>query len=344
MSAFRTCRPRLLRLDLSTRYRCLQRRTESTASQASQAESSARPGFFKRNRSGILWSAFGLTLGIAGGQFVVHTISPPSLPDIGTREDGILMADLNQRIDQEFKVKVLRGKCLAMAKQLKGEEGGWVEVIPLPLELNEKESAQQGLVSRLQGAKGFGVERLFWDRSENQLVAVIWFGGSLCGWPGVTHGGAVATALAEKLSLAAALADKSRTDILAAATPQRLPGTGNHAKMLAPATTPNEPAQLSLGYVKPTYANKFYVIRVLPALPQEDGADKVVHAEPYGGAEYEATLETLDATTCAKARARFAPSSATQRKEREIVGGAKQGYAAFKEWMWPSRQKQSQVG
>lgn len=114
--------------------------------------------------------------------------------------------------------------------------------------------------------------------------------------------------------------------------------------MLAPATTPSEPAQLSLGYLKPTYANKFYVIRVRPALPQDDGDDSVVHVEPIGGATYEATLETLDATTCAKARARFEPSNFTQRAEKEVAGGAKQNYAAFKEWMWPSRQQQSQAG
>lgn len=343
MSTVRALRPRLVRPHLSTRYQCLQRRAESSASTtAKPTATSPNPSFFQRNRSAILWSAFGLTIGVAGGQFVVHTIAPPALPEAGTREDGILLADLNQRIDEEFKVKVLRGKCLAMAKQLKGQEGGWVEVLPLPLDLNENEETKHGLATRLQGAKGFGVERLFWDRSEQKLVAVVWFGGALCGWPGVTHGGAVATALAEKLSLAAALADKGSTDVLAAATPQRLPGTGNHAKMLAPATTPAEPAQLSLGYVKPTYANKFYVIRVAPALPEGWDSDKIVHAEPLGGAEYEATLETLDAMVCAKARARFAPSTALQRKEREIVGGAKNGYAAFKDWMWPSRQKQSQ--
>lgn len=180
MSTSRVLQPRKLRFQLSPRYRFLHRRSQSTTTKGLP-----QSGFFKRNRSGILWSALGLTLGAVGGQFVVHTISPPALPDIGTREDGILMADLNQRIDEEFKVKVLRGKCLAMAKQLKGEEGGWVEVIPLPLELNERENASEGLVSRLQGAKGFGVERLFWDRGENQLVSVQWFGGSLCGWPGV---------------------------------------------------------------------------------------------------------------------------------------------------------------
>ena len=252
------------------------------------------------------------------------------------------MADLNQRIDQEFKVKVLRGKCLGVTKQLKGEEGGWVEVIPMPLEIREKEGGEKGLIDRMQGAKGLGVERVFWDSREDKLVAVVWFGGSLCGWPGVTHGGALAISMAEKLSLAAALANKGSSDVLAAATPQRLPGTGNHAKMLAPATTPDEPAQMSIGYVKPTYANQFYVIRVKPALPQE--VESELTPEPYGGAEYEATLETQDGKVCVKARAKFAASTKVSRTEEKVVGGAKQTYQDFKEWMWPSRQKQSQLG
>ena len=273
---------------------------------------------------------------------MVHTISPPPLPEIGTREDGILMADLNQRIDEEFKVKVLRGKCLGVAKQLKGEQGGWVEVVTLPPELNENKRREDGLVAQMQGAKGLAVERMFWDRGEEKLVAIVWFGAALCGWPGVTHGGAIATAMAEKLSLAAALADKSSSDVLAAATPQRLPGTGNHAKMLAPAETPAEPAQLSIGYLKPTYANQFYVVRVKPALPLEEESE--LTPEPYGGAEYEATLETQDGKVCAKARAKFAPSTVTQRMENNVTGGAKQSYEDFKKWMWPSRQNQSQTG
>ena len=148
--------------------------------------------------------------------------------------------------------------------------------------------------------------------------------------------------MAEKLSLAAALADQESSDVLAAATPQRLPGTGNHAKMLAPATVPAEPAQLSIGYVKPTFANQFYVIRVKPAIPQMKESE--LTPEPYGGATYEAVLETQDATVCVKARARFAPSTAIQRAQKKVRGGVNESYEHFKDWMWPSRQKQSQIG
>lgn len=272
---------------------------------------------------------------------MVHTIAPPALPEMGTREDAILLADLSRRIDEEFKVKVLRGKCLGVAKQLKGEEAGWFEVVPTSIEVKDGKKAEESLIDQMAGAKGIGAERIFWNRAEDTLVAVVWFGGALCGWPGVVHGGALATEMAEKLSLAAALADRESSDILAAATPQRLPGTGNHAKMLAPATTPAEPAQLSIGYVKPTFANKFYVIRVKPAVPQEKESE--LTPEPYGGATYEAVLETQDATVCVKARTRFAPSTATQRAQKKVSGGVSQSYEQFKEWMWPSRQKQSRM-
>ena len=278
---------------------------------------------------------------------MVHTIAPPPLPEGGTREDGVLIADLNKRIDEEYKVVTLRRKCLDMSKQLKGEEDGWVEVLPTPLELMGEKKTEHNLVARMQGAKGLGVERVFWDRGENKLVAVIWLGGSLCGWPAVIHGGAVAIALTEKLSLAAALANNSNSDALAAATPQQLPGFGNHAKMLSPANASDEPSQLSLRYVKPTYANQFFVIRVVPAsleeLDPKNFVDDAVSREAKGGTGYEATLETLEGKACAIALATFAPSATTQ-LSGDTAGSAKLSVAAFRQWMWPSRSEQSQMG
>ena len=340
MNVFRVGGQRYLRPELSTRYHVLQRRVRSTSSLASSTP--LKPSFFQRNRTNVLWGLTALTFGFVGGQFVVHTVNPPALPDMGTHEDEVLLADLNKRIDEEFKVKVLRGKCLGVAKQLKGEEAGWFEVVSAPPEAGNKTKKDGSLIAQMQGAKGIGAERVFWNRADDTLIAVVWFGGALCGWPGVVHGGALATEMAEKLSLAAALADKEARDVLAAATPQRLPGTGNHAKMLSPASTPAEPAQLSIGYVKPTFANHFYVIRVKPAVPLEKESE--LTPEPYGGAEYEAVLETQDAKVCVKARARFTPNTVVQRVQKKAGGGVMQGYEEFKEWMWPSRQRQSQLG
>ncbi|GAB7359976.1 hypothetical protein MBLNU230_g7500t1 [Neophaeotheca triangularis] len=340
MSFFQSAGPRLLRPSLSLRYQFL-RRAESTT--ANTAQKTAKPGLFKSYRRPIIWTT-SLIFGLIGGNFVVHTVAPPPPMLPGSREDTILMADLNKRIDNDFKVNVLRGKCLGMAKQLKGTKSGWVEVVSAPEE--PVPGQVEGLVHQMAGSNGLGVERLFWDRKEKQLVAVIWFGGSLSGWPGVTHGGAIATAFADKMALAAQLSrEDANGNVAAAAVPQRLPGTGDHAKMLAPSEKPQEPSQMSLSYVKPTYAHDFYVIRVSPpAIPLDQDPEHIVPSEPAGGHEYEATLETLDARICAKAKAKFAPSSKLERVGEKVAEGAQNGYAEFKDWMWPSRQKNSQLG
>ena len=287
------------------------------------------------------------------GTVVSHVIAPPPLPEAGTHEDGILLADLNKRIDDEFKIKVLRGKCLGVAKALRGAEAGWVEIVggvsATSAEAAGNEEAGASLAGSLQGAKGMGVERIFYDRGEHMLVAIIWFGGALSGWPGVTHGGAIATALSDKLALTAFLAaGGGRTNgskVSAAAIPQRLPGTGAHAKMLAPDEKAPEPAQMSLNYMKPTLANGFYVIRVQPSLgtSNEDGDSGVQSLRVAPSHEYAATLETMDAKVCVSAKASFAAGSLLEYADSATVERAKTGYAEFKEWMWPSRQRNSQI-
>ncbi|TKA78518.1 hypothetical protein B0A55_01982 [Friedmanniomyces simplex] len=341
MSALRVLRPHLLRPQLSQRYQHLRRANSTTPTAATISPPPPNhPTFLRRNRATLLWTTLSLALGLMAGNTTLHIISPPPMPEPGTHEDRILIADLNKRIDQEFLVKVLRGKCLGVAKQLKGSsEARWVEVIP-PIDEEGRWNGDE-LVSHMQGAKGLGVERVFWDRDDQKLVAIIWFGGALSGWPGVTHGGAIATVLAEKGALAAALVEGRRDrPSTAAATPQRLPGTGSHAKIFAPAERHEDPAQLSLSYVKPTQANNFYVIRVSPSMDLDQDPEHIVPSEPRGGHEYEATLETIDSRVCVKAKVKFAPSSTLRRVEDEVVQTAKASYAEFKHWLWPSRQQQ----
>lgn len=344
MSVARCLNSRAFRPQLSLRYQLL-RRSESTVSKAAQpalGQSAPAPpkGFFRRHRR-TAWITGALLSGGALGSFILHSLAPPPMPEPGSREDGILMADLNRRIDDEFKVKVLRGKCLGVSKQLRGAQGGWVEITSRPAETGSPDSGEKkGLLTSLEGAKGLGVERLFWERDEHMLVAVVWFGGSLSGWPGVTHGGVIATELAEKFALAETLAS-TPASVTAAAIPQRLPGTGSHAQMPFPSDPLDEPAQLSLSYVKPTYANGFYVLRIAPSAPIEEDPKHIVPSEPVGGHEYEATIESMDARICVKAKAKFAPSTKLQRAEAQVKDTASASYETFKEWMWPSRQKAS---
>ncbi len=139
MSALRTLPLRFLRPQLSQRYRHLRRTnstTQGTATGPLSTPPPAQPTFLRRNRTVLLWTTLSLTLGLIAGNTTQHIIAPPPMPEPGTHEDGILIADLNQRIDSDFKVKVLRGKCLGVAKQLKGSsseaEAGRRSYLALP--------------------------------------------------------------------------------------------------------------------------------------------------------------------------------------------------------------------
>ena len=63
------------------------------------------------------------------GTLVSHTIAPPPHPEPGSAGDAILMRDLQARMDDEFKVKVLRGKVGAAPAKLRGDEGFWREIV-----------------------------------------------------------------------------------------------------------------------------------------------------------------------------------------------------------------------
>ncbi|OQO02335.1 hypothetical protein B0A48_11889 [Cryoendolithus antarcticus] len=352
MNASKVLRPRVLRPQLSLRYQCLRRHdsthspmsplpTTTTSTASTPLATPKKPSKYSNTRLTWLFLAFGS--GLAGAGLAVGYLVPPPLAELGSQEDRQLVADLNKRIDQEFKVKVLRGKCLGVAKQLKGERGGWVEVVAPQVgdeKVGEGKGERGSLIKTLQGSKGLGVERVFWDRGEQRLVAIVWFGGALSGWPSVTHGGLIATMLSEKLALAAALAHGAVADVADAAIPQRLPGFGDHAKMLRPDEAVEEPAQLSLSYVKPTYANAFYVIRVGRSVPLDQDPSHVIPPEPADGRhEFEATLESLDSKTSVTAKAKFKASSRIHQAEGRVENAVAGSYEAFKQWMWPSRQQ-----
>ncbi|KAF2860852.1 hypothetical protein K470DRAFT_231932 [Piedraia hortae CBS 480.64] len=259
-------------------------------------------------RPRVIGSAAALATGLVGGNMVAHTIAPPAMPERGSHEDKVLMEDLRRRLDDNFKVNVLRGKCNNARGKLKGEDGsGWVEV-------TENLSGSNSYKTQLGGVKGLGLQRVFWNSTANKLVAVIWFGPGLTGWPGVVHGGMIATEMTGKMGLAAALARSG-------------PTRWQEPQVPAPAEE-EDPIELELQYVKPTLANRFYVVRVTAIA--DDASER----------DLEATLETLEAETCVKAKATFRPGSI-----RPIEGGSvdqrEDKAKSFREWMWPSRQKAS---
>ncbi|KAF2425810.1 hypothetical protein EJ08DRAFT_384152 [Tothia fuscella] len=54
----------------------------------------------------------------------------------------------------------------------------------------------------MRGIRGLAEQRAWWNKEEKRLTIAVWFGGSLAGWPGVTHGGVVATMFMEGMKKA----------------------------------------------------------------------------------------------------------------------------------------------
>lgn len=154
------------------------------------------------------------------------------------------------------------------------------------------------------------MERLFWNAKEKELVAVVWFGGATSGWPGVTHGGCIATVMTEKMALAARLAK----------------ATGEVSRELVTASADVEDLQVT--YKKPTYANAFYVVRMLP----RHGEESSVNA---GEVEVDGVLETLEGKLCVATTGTVPVSGIQSTTQAPGVGRAKT-------WIgWPSRSQPS---
>lgn len=65
-----------------------------------------------------------------------------------------------------------------------------------------------------------GVFRVFWNEAEKRSISVVFFGGGLSGWPGVVHGGAIATVLDEALGTVAVKSFPQKTGTIIPLVPR----------------------------------------------------------------------------------------------------------------------------
>lgn len=144
----------------------------------------------------------------------------------------------------------------------------------------------------LAGSRGVGAyQHVFHNRSTGEVVSVVHLGRGTIGWPGVVHGGAIATLLDEH-SARAALKDLGRR------------GGG----VLT--------ANLDIVYKRPTLASDVYVLRAR-AVPEEElptgergKRDRKVWVD--------ASIETVEGKTCVECRALFvSPKSVSLRRVPE---------------------------
>ncbi|KIW09477.1 uncharacterized protein PV09_00356 [Verruconis gallopava] len=149
----------------------------------------------------------------------------------------------------------------------------------------------------LRGSMGLVTPRAFWNEKEKELVMAVYYGGALCGWPGIAHGGCTATVLLEGMGRALNCLTGGRQSI-----------------------RPPEPSELSLTYLKPVHAQNYYLLKAKLKAPEESiepqtniSADKdltkKLHHERSGiisqlNIKYnvECVLEDLKGHQCMKAK------------------------------------------
>lgn len=163
-------------------------------------------------QSGFRWSyiwyagilALGVTAGLGARQFA----APLGLPNPGSPEDKLIIESLGADIDKLDIVQSLRKQSFNLHSDTaltgtgvaeKSKVKSWVEVDFDFVKGGEAEG-RTGILSALSGTRGFGVQRAFWNAETKEMVAVVWIGGGLAGWPGVAHGGAIATMFEETMA------------------------------------------------------------------------------------------------------------------------------------------------
>ncbi|KAI0118415.1 hypothetical protein GGR51DRAFT_499476 [Nemania sp. FL0031] len=145
----------------------------------------------------------------------------------------------------------------------------------------------------MSGSSGLAFQRIFHNVATGEVVSVVYFGAGLAGWPGVVHGGAIATLLDESLGRCAILRFPSRTGVT---------------------------ANLELQYRAPTKTDTFYVIRAAPVASEDDhvvGKDGVRKGDRKLWVN--GTLATEDGKVSVEAKALFVVPRAY--KLRPLVEG-----------------------
>ncbi|KAI9817556.1 MAG: hypothetical protein M1827_001168 [Pycnora praestabilis] len=192
------------------------------------------------------------------------------MPVPGTPEDALLLSTLNADADRLSLVQELR------SKPFEWKEWDAYSILPHADKLPRLTSGA------MAGSRGLGVQRVFWNEAEGKAVSIVFFGGDLSGWPGVIHGGTIATVMDESLWRAAV---------------RLLP--------LKNAVTAN----LNLTYRLPTLANRFHVLEVEPI------KDKTTERK----ASIRGSLKTMDGRVCVEATGLFVTPKGF--KPREILDG-----------------------
>jgi acyl-coenzyme A thioesterase PaaI-like protein len=182
-------------------------------------------------------------------------LAPPPLPPAGSKEDTFMIEHLQKQAEK-----------LPIVQSL-STDPNWTSYEAYS-SVPDPELSHRLTTGPLGGARAIGgFQRIFWNKESGEIVTVIWFGGAIAGWPGVTHGGVTATIIDEILGRCAIKQFPAQTGVT---------------------------ANLELNYLKPVVTNSFYVVRAIP----EKG-----FTERKGWVS--GRLETVDGRVCVEAKGLF---------------------------------------
>lgn len=274
-------------------------------------------------RWSYLWYGTILTLGISAGLGARHFAAPLGLPEPGSPDDARILDSLGTDVDKLEVVKDLRKQSYSVHSDVPLSGTADVETPKtwLEIDLGKGEVEKGGLLVAMSGTRGLGVQRAFWNAETREMIAVVWIGGGLSGWPGVAHGGAIATVFEEAM---ARMVRGPNGTIGRCTICQHL-----LCMMLIHITEEvHRPTSMKVTYAKPTYSLDFYVLRASfanPNLPQTKPVqeteaeptktwlswlspqkDMTKRSEPGQMIEIIGTLENIKGDLCVRAKGTFA--------------------------------------
>lgn len=205
-----------------------------------ETESKTKAKTKTKKKRRLLSAGVFLLIGAAAGTSARLLVSPPAPPEPGTAEDA--------RAAEVLREQAAR---LPVVRRL-GADAAW-EAWDAYESLAPAHRARHVSAGALGGARGVGgYQRVFYrrpkagagagankndDDDDGEIVGVVFFGGATAGWPGVVHGGCLATVVDESCGRAAFKAWGGRVGLT---------------------------ASLRLRYRAMTLANGFYVVRARP--------------------------------------------------------------------------------
>jgi acyl-coenzyme A thioesterase PaaI-like protein len=195
---------------------------------AYQKPSARKAPRFKAGR--LISAAAFLLIGTLAGSSFRLLLKPPTPPEPGTEDDRYTIEVLHSQASK-----------LPIVQQLSSDPTwhSWDAYDTLSSE-HRKQHIMAGTLSGSRGVGGY--QRVFYNRDTGELISVVYFGAAITGWPGVVHGGALATLLDESCGRAAFWQWGGKSGVT---------------------------ATLTLEYKKATLANGFYVLRVKSRTDEE---------------------------------------------------------------------------